>query len=246
VDEGDEIEINLRPPREVAARIIVLGTLLRRLTLEHVEGSEDSDAVEEAYDLLAWLSEQGLDAALTPRESDLLAAPVGSLDPGEVTETSWQSEGLAAIAWAVGIADRLDPPDGSDVADLLQQLPMPWDATASFVARANLAPETDIARARESMDLFHWRVSVEALRRLASREDRQQYDAAIREAAAEAAIAGLIAATPEGDFAIAGQSVSSLSADEIDRMIAISGERLRALNWLCGFGTSWDDVPLEI
>ena len=25
-----------------------------------------------------------------------------------------------------------------------------------------------------------------------------------------------------------------------------TGQRLRALNWLCGFGSSWDDVPLDI
>jgi hypothetical protein len=246
MDEHDEIEINLRQPREVAKRIIVLGTVLRRLALEHADRDSEGDAAEEAFDLRAWLSEQELDAALTLRESDLLAAPVGTLDPGAVAETSWQGEGLAAIAWAAGITGRLGPADSADVADLLQTLPMPWDETASFVARANLAPETDIAHAREAMDLCHWRISAEALRRVASAADRREYDMAIRETAAEAAAAGLITATPEGDFAIAGQDVSSLSSDEIDRIIAVSGERLRALNWLCGFGASWDDVPLDI
>jgi hypothetical protein len=29
-------------------------------------------------------------------------------------------------------------------------------------------------------------------------------------------------------------------------LVAITGQRLHALNWLCGFGSSWDDVPLDI
>ena len=242
----DEIDITLRQPREAAERIIVLGSILRRLALEHVDRDSDGDAAEEVFDLRAWLSEQGLDVTLTARESELLASPVGRLDPAAVAEASWQSEGLAALSWAVGMTDRIGPTDGVDIADLLQQLPMPWDATASFVARASLAPEKDIADARETTEVWHWRVSVEALRRVAPAADRREYDMAIRETAAEAATAGLINETREGDFAIAGQSVSSLSSGEIDRIIAITGERLRALNWLCGFGASWDDVPLEI
>jgi hypothetical protein len=32
----------------------------------------------------------------------------------------------------------------------------------------------------------------------------------------------------------------------VEYAAAIEFERLRAFNWVCGYGQTWDDVPLEI
>ena len=67
----------------------------------------------------------------------------------------------------------------------------------------------------------------------------------IQEVAAEAAAAGLLGA-PGGDFVIGGRDLSSFNDDDLSKLAATTEERLRALNWLCGFGASWDDVPLDV
>jgi imidazolonepropionase-like amidohydrolase len=48
-----------------------------------------------------------------------------------------------------------------------------------------------------------------------------------------------------GDFPAFGKAYGSLSEEEWSATHQIALSRLRALNWLCGFGADWDTVPLE-
>jgi hypothetical protein len=48
------------------------------------------------------------------------------------------------------------------------------------------------------------------------------------------------------DFVIGDRSIASFDDLDLERFSSLAEERLRALNWLCGFGTSWDEVPLDI
>src|SRR6478672_11104473 len=98
---NDELEISLRAPAEAAARTIVLASLVRRLALEPGVGDAGDEAVAEAFDLRAWLTGEGLDAAMTPREAELFKRPPGSLTPDEIAGSSWQGEALAVLAWAL-------------------------------------------------------------------------------------------------------------------------------------------------
>ena len=42
---------------------------------------------------------------LEPEEADLLAVPVGSLDRKRAIEATWESEGMAVLAWALQRAE---------------------------------------------------------------------------------------------------------------------------------------------
>ena len=162
------------------------------------------------------------------------------------SEASWQGEALVALAWAIGAAGH--------AADRRNLRPAPdHGPRASSVGRDQgwmsdpaIVSESDAVQERELAEIWHWRATTELLRREASPADRQDYEAAIRDVAVEALDAGIVPALCDGDFPVRGRSIKEISDTDVDELVAVTGQRLRALNWLCGFGESWDDVPLDV
>jgi hypothetical protein len=242
----DEIDVELRTPAEVRARILVLSAILRRLALENAPSDDAGDRLGDAFDEREWLRDQGLAGELTIREAALLSSPPGTLTPDAVAEGSWQGEALVALAWAIG-ALEMPPVDApSDPRPVLDVVPRPWDAIQDWIGDLALVSEQDAVREREVAEIWHWRATTEWLRREASEAERGDYEAAIRDVAAEALTARLVPALRDGDLEARHRSVTDLSEVEVDELIALTGQRLRALNWLCGFGRSWDDVPFDV
>jgi hypothetical protein len=253
--EEDELDIQLRAPRVVGERILVLATVCRRGFLERspdeLAGDDEVDELEDAeterFDLAAWLHEEGLDGAATVEERSLLHTRVGRLAPDAVARATWGAEGLVALAWTVNLV--ADPPAydaPAELGDLLTRLPSPWDSVKSFLAGSGLRPESAIAAARERAELWHWRVGVETIYRQAAEDERHELRAVIREVARDAENAGFVPRLADKDFPVRGRSIARISAPQLDDLTALATERLRALNWVCGFGSSWDDVPDEL
>jgi hypothetical protein len=244
--EQDEIEIELRSPAEIRTRILILATVLRRLALEAAPLDGESAPIAEAFDEREWLREQGLASELTSGEAALLDSPVGSIAPESTIEASWQGEALFALAWAIGAGDMPPVNAISDPRPVIDVVPRPWDGIQDWLRDPAIVSESEVVRQRELAEIWHWRVTTEVLRRSGSAAERQDYDEAIRDVAAEALDAGLVPTLRDDDFSVHGRSIKDLSGDDIEQLVAVTGQRLRAFNWLCGFGNSWDDVPLDI
>jgi hypothetical protein len=242
----DEIDVELRPPEEVLARILILSTILRRLALENAALDGEGDPIADAFDEREWLRDQDLASQLTASETALFDSPVGSIASEVITEVSWQGEALVALAWAIGALNMPPVDTTSDPRPIMDLVPRPWDSIKPWMSDPAFVSESDAVRQRELAEIWHWRATTELLRRKASLADRRDYEAAIEEVAAEARTAGLVSALRDGDFPVRGRSVKEISDTEVDELVAVSGQRLRALNWLCGFGKSWDDVPLDV
>jgi Domain of unknown function (DUF4272) len=246
VAEQDEIDLELRSPVEIRTRILILASILRRLSLEDCTNGDGSDAIAEAFDEREWLREQKLSGGLTADEAALLDSPPGSVAREAISEASWQGEALLVLGWAIGAHDMAPLGTVFDPRPLLDAVPSPWDGTKEWLGDPAIIAESEAAREREVAEIWYWRLTTEALRRTASAADRQDYEEAIRDVAAEALTAGFLPALRDGDFSMDGSSIKDLSGDDIDVLIAVTGQRLRALNWLCGFGKSWDEIPLDI
>lgn len=257
--EDDELEIELRPAAAVADRLVALAAVARRAFFESglpdVEWDEDEDDPEdlpddaetERYDLAAWLRDEGVDRALTADERAIIETPVGGLDPDAAARASWAAEALVALGWGAGLLPDLPPFDRpADARAALAALPEPWDKTAPLRASIRLRSDEDAAAGRELAELWFWRAGVEGVRRSASPADARELRAVIRETADEAVAAGLLDTLVHGDFPAQGKPVSALPDAALDELAALSAARLRALNWLCGFGDDWESVPLEI
>jgi hypothetical protein len=242
----DDIDVELRSPVEVRTRILILASILRRLALENANSEERGDLPDEVFDEREWLREHALVGDLTAGEATLLESPLGSVAPEAIIEASWQGEALIALGWAIGAVNMPLIDTVSDPRPLIDIVPRPWDGIQDWLANPAIVSEADAAREREIAEIWHWRHTTEVLRRTASLSDSQDYEEAIRDVAAEALDAGLVPALSGGDFPVRGRRIKDLSENDIDELVAVSGQRLRALNWLCGFGNSWDDVPLDI
>jgi hypothetical protein len=244
--DQDAVDVELRDPAEIRTRILILAAILRRLALEDAAPDAAGERLADAFDEREWLRDQGLASELTLRELALLSGPLGSFAHEDFAEGSWQGEAMMVLAWAVGAGDMPQIDVTSDPRPVLDQVPRPWDPTQLWVSDPAIVSETDAVRERELAEIWHWRATTELLLREASAADRRDFRTAIREVAAEALDAGIVPSLRDGDFAARGRRFGDLAEGELDELVAVTGQRLRALNWLCGFGDSWDDVPLDV
>lgn len=242
--DDDELEIMLRPTAEVAARLVALATVVRRCALEL---DPTGDAEGDRFDLAAWLREERVTPLLTADELRLVETRVGGLAREVAEDGSWRIESVSVLAWAAGLTDALPTYElPSPPAEILALIPEPWDKVQPFRTAIELRGEEEIAAAREQAELWQWRgqiLTAEDGQSLAATPEMRQI---IREVAADSARAGLFERSIGNDFPVAGRPYRQLTEDERALLTDLASERLRALNWLCGFGTSWDDVPTDI
>ena len=161
----------------------------------------------------------------------------GSPDPAAAAAV-WRGEALGTLLWSLELVD-LPPYD------------RPFDTGA--VARAELTgarmrDPQDVDLERQSARLWHWRARTTALQASGEVELPPRY-ATFDQLIAATAMRGfeqeLLPAPMRGDFPAYGKVYRHLSPEQFAEAHAIAAERHHALNWLCGLGETWDDVPLD-
>jgi hypothetical protein len=245
----DEIEINPRSPFEAGRRLIVLASLVRRLFLEDELARESlgNEAGEERFDLLAWLENSELGNEIESAERTLLSKPIGDFTPDDHWAISSQVEGYAVLGWYLNLIATLPGFESPDVLDeLLTKVPQPWDAVGPWLDEVNARSLDELAAQRELAEIWLWRAEVEEEKVMASGRERTEINLAVRETAIEALNAGLVPELTDGDLPVGGKAFKALEMDEQEALGLIAYHRLRALNWLCGYGDSWSEAPLEI
>jgi len=245
----DEIDINPRSPAEAGRRLIILASLLRRGFLEQDIATDalGTEVEEERFDILAWLDDNGIIGDLTETERELLSAQRGWIDDFDIYEFLMPIEELLAVAWYLKLLDEL--PDyliESTHRRLLETIPSPWDEVAPWLKGLESRSLDELAVERERAEIWNWRSIMERSRTTTTGKDLQNLDDAIRETSIEAVNAGLLPKLIDNDFPAGEQAYRSLDADDQDVVEVSSYDRLRALNWLCGYGTNWSDTPTDI
>ena len=244
----DSIEINLRTPRDVALRLLIEIGIVNRAGLEAAATiAERATANEDRFDLFTWLVDTGADAQMTPFEQALFKEPVGGIDEGDVRELVFAMESAAILAWSLSQFD-IDPgvPAIRNGGALLAALPGPGDDVGPFLTTAQLRDLEEIAEAREISEIWWWRFDSEVDRDMLSPTERKELDDTILVTTDEAMTAGYLREEVDGDFAIDSVKVRDLDEETLDDFWWISQRRAKALNWLCGYGTSWDDAPVFV
>lgn len=243
--DDDSVEIELRDPAETAKRALILAALTYRGFLELDEERAGRDAAtEDRFDLLAWIHDEHLIAHVEPLEMQTLQAPLGTLPEAEAQAATWSTEALTPLCWALGLIPEQAPPhEAAEATVLLDPLPVPGSPTAPFIRRSTLRDEAAIARAREIAELWYWRATMQELVTTASESELGEFLTVIAETAAEGAAAELLP-PPIGDDFPVGDASYHLAGDH-ETIAAIAERRLQALNWLCGFGPTWETVPLD-
>jgi len=114
-------------------------------------------------EVLQWLTAEGLDDSLTPRERVMLEGPAPS--PKQLLNAGWQSEALLMLLWALKRIDDLPGPDTQCDMEAWQALLPPYtdEPVSEFIGNAvRRDDDTLIGMADEILDL-HWQARNAAL-----------------------------------------------------------------------------------
>ena len=172
---------------------------------------------------------------------DGLRSALGRLDDGhdsaELVDAIWSGEALGTLLWALQLAE-LPPYD------------RPFDSTAvasTDFEQAALRDGEEIALERESARLWHWRARTARLQEHeVELPDRYaSLDQLVAATAMRGYEQGLLPPPMRGDFRAYGKVYRHLPPAQQSEALSIALERHHALNWLCGAGRGWDDVPLD-
>jgi hypothetical protein len=167
----------------------------------------------------------------------LARLPAGAGDAA-VVDAVWRGEALGTLLWALQLAEL--PPYDRPFASA--------EVAATGLAGAALRPDEEVELERESSRLWHWRARTSHL--LTGADARlppsyASFDQLIASVAMRGFEQGLLPAPARGDFHAYGKVYRHLSPTQRAEAHSLAVERHHALNWLCGLGKHWDDVPLD-
>lgn len=183
-----------------------------------------------------WVEDVGLEDELEPDELELLEAPPGTLDAQAVVNSTWRLEGLAVLAWSLGVAALPDHETQCDPPELLRavgfMVPRP-----SALEPPRLRSPDELAWLQRRLLGLHWRLrehqvnpGTTNLRKLAGGEiwfGGFDLDGI--------ALAG-------DDLAIGGQPIHRADPERVQACSSIAVERHTAINWLLGDAELYSDV----
>ena len=167
----------------------------------------------------------------------LLRLPSEGSNPG-VVDAVWRGESLGTLLWVLQLAE-LPPYD------------RPFDpneVVATSLEGASLRDPPALKLERESARLWHWRARTTELQASGNPELPGRYatfDQLIAATAMRGHDQGVLPPPLRGDFRAYGKIYRHLSPDQRAEAHSIAAERHHALNWVCGYGDSWDTVPLD-
>jgi hypothetical protein len=159
-------------------------------------------------------------------------------DDPAVVDAVWRGEALGTLLWALQLLE-------------LPAYDQPFDAeqvAAAELEGAELRDGEELELERDSARLWHWRARTTGLQAAGALELPERYatfDQLIAATAMRGYEQGVLPAPMRGDFRAYGKVYRHLSPEQHAEAHSIAVERHHALNWLCGAGETWDDVPLD-
>ena len=250
---GLDAELPARPPsigsEEVACRALALGFLLSRQVLEEAyrRGNEPrhlcEDAAAEHRTLLARLRERNVEAGLSPNERDLVFRPLGLWTEQERKDTSWRSEALGSLLWALSLVDGIPSYDDSFGWGQVLEATLGRSNAPDFIAHSQLRSLAAITKTEDAARLWVWRTELEQLRRLDRRNEAiaREIEEKLPVVAASALRAGIVPALIDGDLPAYGTSVALLDDRRLDDVYSRARERHLAFAWLRGGVVALDE-----
>jgi len=159
-------------------------------------------------------------------------------DGHEEADALWSAEGLGMLLWALEV-EQLPPYDRPFAPEPL---------LTADIEDAVLRPDDEIDRARQVARLWHWRARTAVLQAEGDVDlppQWQSFDQLVGATAMRGHEQGLLPRPLRGDFPAFGTVYRDLDEEQRAEAHNIAWERHRALNWLCGLGKRWDDVPTD-
>lgn len=159
-------------------------------------------------------------------------------DDPSVVDAVWRGEALGTLLWALQLTEL--PPYDRPFE--------PREVVAIETDGAALRNEEELELERESARLWHWRArttGVQAAGEVELPERYATFDQLIAATAMRGYEQGVLPPPMRGDFRAYGKVYRHLAPEQHAEAHSLAVERHHALNWICGEGKDWDDVPLD-
>jgi Domain of unknown function (DUF4272) len=233
-DDEDDDEPDPPTPGRVARRALALVAVTVRAHNEAEAHGTEADGLHR--ELLDWVRDVGIEDELEgpnpsrpgwTDERGIVACPPGELEAQAQTDASWRAEGLAVLAWALGLCDLPAHDEPADVFTLWETLgDLDADRARALLAAPSLRPRDEIAALRDRLFALHWR-----LRDFTIRPQRMDFAGFARTAwFGPLDITGLPLA--EGDLALRGVPIDQADPELLRAVTSAAQERHLAVNWL--------------
>jgi hypothetical protein len=235
--DDDSIDIQPWPVIELIGRGVALATVARRGMLEVDDERDNFDLETDRFDLVTW-SRTELQNWITDDELRILNTSIGDLTDEDLATCDNALVSATAVAWSLNAVttSRLPLPEEESVdQETLAWAPQPWDKVRSLQSRARIRSDEELAAERERWELWYWRAT-----------EASDDPETLRDVVEELRETGLIPVVDDDLANDEGTPFSQLDHDEQDDVAWIAEYRLRALNWVCGFGESWESAPLYL
>jgi hypothetical protein len=244
--------------RRVAARAMVLSTIVCRSYLEQENRDGDHKNAEGYMGLLYWLEESKILSELEDDERRFLETRPGAASNQAMYDAFWRAEGLGVLAWALGRFE-LPPYDEPTNPDAAQQAVGFLKSRREMDLRKSgmLRPDADIGRFSTHATIVSWR-----LRQFTAGQDSPLFrDATEAFGAGRSGVAepmdfvGFLRSYHnfkerwlediriiDGDLAIRDTSIAEAPRDHVKGCMSIALERQIAAYWLEGSSRIYSQV----
>jgi hypothetical protein len=233
VEHENDDDIEHQPPEaiRVARRSLVFSALSYRGDLD-----DRHDAPQLRARLLAWLDATQLTAELEADEARFLNAPAGKLRRREKVNVSWRADGLAVLAWALGMME-MPPHDEQCPAPPIAEAFGFLQSAPPILAAPRLRSSDELASYGEQVFAIHWRIRQYSL----DHEPMDFVSFARTAYFGPLEIEGL--PMMNGDLAIRGLPIAQ--SPDWEEVHSITRERHQAANWLLGHAPLYSDVGTD-
>ena len=241
--DDDYIDIQPWPVAELIGQLAAHVAIGRRGLIESDTATDDFERETDRFELDAWAKLE-LSSWLTPEDDLVLDAPIDSLSAGQIDHCEDALVMASSIAWSARVVNESRLPIITDGAPELQTLawsPRPWTPIRNVLKGIRVRSDETLAAERERWEILYWRCQL-FTDNSTDAEDRQALRDMIRELGGQA----LLGHNAEDLELEDGRSFTDLDDGTIDELAHQAGLRLRALNWVCGFGASPDSAPLYV
>ena len=244
----------LEPPGpdqiQAGMRALCIKWLIERAELEAALREPAATGNQEVHRRISLINDavksEGCDAHLSEKEKSLFNSPAGTWGVSDIEDARARKEGLAVILWALSLVDEIPPYDEEWDPEMLGEKLEAGMPAPEFLLIINLRPEHEIADARDSAELWHWRARTSLIMNAgAQAPEGLNFAEIISAAAAGAHESGDIPQPIGNDFPFFGKAYRDLDEQELERAALIAYERHFALNWLCGYSQDWDLTPTD-
>ena len=233
VDGEEDEEIDPPTAERVAKRMLVLMAIAAR-SIAEMNVQEHPELAEMHERILPWMEELGIADECEPGELAALECPLGKLPQQPCIDGFWRTEGVAVLAWALGLHELSDYDEGTTTDALLQELAfLNTEQGESILQNAALRSPEEIGAMGEAMLAFHWRMR--DFRINPKPCDFRNWGETCWFGPTDLSWAKF---GPDNDLMIRGKSISIAVPDDVSMASSIAMERHLATNWLRGSGFS--------